>query len=130
MKRLLIVDDEQDHRLVLQDMLQSHDYMCDEANDGIMAAEKLLRYSYDLVVTDCNMPRMDGLQLIDYMSDHPSLRTLPVILVTGVMPCLSARVRGNTNLRAVHTKPYDIKRLLASIAKASHEAACEIPLAG
>ena len=130
MKRVLIVDDEQDHRLVLGALLQSHGYVCDEAEDGIMAIKKLLIESFDLIVTDFNMPRMDGLQLIEYMADHPSLRRLPVILVTSVIPKMNTTNGAKGNMKDVLPKPYDSQKLLAAVAKASNETICEVSLSG
>lgn len=57
MKRILIVDDEQNHRLVLRTMLEGSGYICEEAEYGTVALELLPKLPVDLVVTDLNMPR-------------------------------------------------------------------------
>ena len=71
MKRLLIVDDEADHRLILRTILEGCGYACEEAEDGTAALERLALTSVDLVLTDLNMPRTNGLQLIDQMTQKP-----------------------------------------------------------
>jgi PleD family two-component response regulator len=64
MKLLLIVDDDPDHRLILRTRLEAKGYGCEEAEDGEVALSKLKKDQTALVITELNMPRMNGLQLI------------------------------------------------------------------
>jgi len=82
---VLIVDDSSVMRSVLKKTVQ----MCGfnigellEAGDGVEALEVLKQNWVDLVLTDYNMPRMDGLQLIEEMKQDEVLARIPVVVVT------------------------------------------------
>ena len=66
--RILIVEDNDIHRKILCDALESHGYLVEGASDGLSALEKLEEKSYDFLITDNLMPRMEGLELIDEIS--------------------------------------------------------------
>jgi CheY-like chemotaxis protein len=82
MKRVLIVDDERVFLLSLLEGLKAYSkhFKAEIAEDGVEALEKLAAGSFDLVVTDLRMPRLDGMELLARMSKlHPSI---PVIVMT------------------------------------------------
>jgi two-component system sensor histidine kinase and response regulator WspE len=81
-KRILIVDDSRAVRQLLKMVLQRH-LDCDlvEAEDGQEAYEKLKAETYDVLITDINMPRMNGLSLIGRVRNDLNLR-LPIVIVT------------------------------------------------
>lgn len=62
--RILVVDDEQNYCEVLQMILSAKGYTVRTCNDGIQALEELEKSSYDLVISDLKMPRMDGSELL------------------------------------------------------------------
>ncbi len=130
MKRILIVDDEQDHRLVLRTMLEGRSYFCEEAEDGMAAMEKLASASFDLVLTDLNMPRMNGLELIELMNEHPRYHTTPIILVTSEIPNVKRSFGSQGNPVAILPKPYDWQRLLAAVSTATENSQRLVSLAG
>jgi two-component system chemotaxis response regulator CheY len=82
---VLIVDDSAAIRKILQRMLRQTDLPIRglfEAGDGTQALEVLRRQQIDLVLSDINMPNMDGLQLLSVIKEHPAWRQVPVIMVT------------------------------------------------
>jgi DNA-binding response OmpR family regulator len=81
-KNVLIVDDSRAVRQLLKMVLQRH-VNCNlmEAEDGQDAYEKLKSGSFDLLITDINMPRMNGLSLIGRVRNELSLR-IPIVIVT------------------------------------------------
>jgi DNA-binding response OmpR family regulator len=81
-KNILIVDDSRTVRQLLKMVLQRHvDCNLMEAEDGQDAYEKLKSDTYDLLITDINMPRMNGLSLIGRVRNEMSLR-IPIVIVT------------------------------------------------
>jgi len=78
--RILVVDDSGTQRFMLQSVLSSGDYEILTAVDGVEALELVERDEPDLVVTDLQMPRMDGLQLVREIGQLQ--RSIPVILTT------------------------------------------------
>ena len=78
---ILVVDDEEDIRLMLEDILRVH-YRVLKAADGLEALEQIEAHpdEIDLVMTDLRMPRMDGMELAEKIRrDHPRLG---VIMIT------------------------------------------------
>ncbi|MCU0695281.1 MAG: response regulator [Myxococcaceae bacterium] len=81
-RRVLVVDDSPLTRELLVSLLESVGYEIAEAVDGAEALERLQREAVDLVVTDLEMPRVDGLELTRRLKGHPTLKSLPVVIVT------------------------------------------------
>lgn len=79
MPRVLVVDDEPDLRFVLRRLLESAGYEVDEAMDGMSALDRFREEGADLVITDGDMPRMDGAELISTLREEGGGQ-LPIIL--------------------------------------------------
>lgn len=81
--RFLIVDDFSTMRRIVRNLLKELGYTnADEAEDGAVALQKLKMGNFDFVVTDWNMPNMDGLTLLQTIRATPSLKHLPVLMIT------------------------------------------------
>lgn len=118
MKRLLIVDDNPDHRLILRTMLEAKGYECEEAVDGGMALSKLETERVALVLTDLYMPGMNGLELIDQMERLALLHNTPAILMTSQSMEDMPSEAYKTGARAIISKPYDLRQLLEEVDRA------------
>ena len=81
--RFLIVDDFSTMRRIVRGLLKEMGHLdCDEAEDGAVAVSKLRNGRFDFVVTDINMPNMNGFELLETIRADASLQTLPVLMVT------------------------------------------------
>jgi two-component system, NtrC family, response regulator AtoC len=80
-KRILVVDDEEQNRDLLEAMLESLGYNSELANGGSDALAKLNACT-DLVLLDIMMPRMDGFEVVRRIRNHPEFGDIPVIMVT------------------------------------------------
>ena len=78
-RKILVVDDEQIIRESLSYVLRKEDYHVDEADNGKAAYEKLLETSYDLVITDLEMPEMKGTELLDKIRNL-SVQTASIVV--------------------------------------------------
>jgi len=83
--KFLIVDDFSTMRRIVRNLLKELGYTnADEAEDGAVALQKLesMPSEYNFVVSDWNMPNMDGLVLLQRIRSSPQLKHLPVLMIT------------------------------------------------
>jgi two-component system chemotaxis response regulator CheY len=81
-KRVMTVDDSATVRQVLQMTLEGAGYEVLQAVDGVDALRKLSSESVDMLVTDLNMPNMDGIALIKEVRQDPGNRFMPIVMLT------------------------------------------------
>ncbi len=81
-RRILVVDDSVTVRELERQLLEHHGYRVDTAIDGVDGWNAVRAAHYDLVVTDVDMPRMDGIQLVRHIKDDARLRSIPVVVVS------------------------------------------------
>jgi len=81
--RFLVVDDFSTMRRIVRNLLKELGFTnVDEAEDGAVALQKLQGGGFNFVVTDWNMPNMDGLTLLQTIRADANLKTLPVLMIT------------------------------------------------
>jgi two-component system chemotaxis response regulator CheY len=81
--KFLVVDDFSTMRRIVRNLLKELGYInAEEAEDGAVALQKLKGGGFDFVVTDWNMPNMDGLTLLQSVRADPALKHLPVLMIT------------------------------------------------
>lgn len=79
MKRILVVDDEEQIRSMLTQMLEHEGFEVDTAENGEEGMNLITRHAYDLIITDMIMPIKDGLKLImELVRDYPDQRILAI----------------------------------------------------
>ena len=81
--KFLVVDDFSTMRRIVRNLLKELGYSnVDEAEDGVIGLSKLRSEHFDFVVSDWNMPNMDGLTMLQHIRADPALAKLPVLMVT------------------------------------------------
>ncbi|MHA0913173.1 chemotaxis response regulator CheY [Kosakonia cowanii] len=81
--RFLVVDDFATMRRIVRNLLKDLGFnRVEEAEDGLDALNKLREDAFDFVISDWNMPNMDGLQLLTEIRNDANLKTMPVLMVT------------------------------------------------
>ena len=81
--KFLVVDDFSTMRRIVRNLLKELGFSnVDEAEDGVAALQKLRGDSFDFVVSDWNMPNMDGLTLLQNIRADEALKKIPVLMVT------------------------------------------------
>jgi two-component system chemotaxis response regulator CheY len=113
--RILVVDDDDSIRELLRLHLSSAGYEVDVAADAIAAGYLVLKSPPDLIITDVNMPHMNGFEFVAALKADPALPKMPIIFLTSVE---DGDARGK-ELGAVGyvTKPVRADRLLAIVAQ-------------
>jgi DNA-binding response OmpR family regulator len=87
-------------------------YEVDTAADGVMASELLERNPYDLIITDNQMPRMSGVELLEEL--YSARKFVPAIMATGTMPATELRCQQWFQI-ATLIKPYTLPELLGAV---------------
>ena len=116
-KSILVVDDTRSMRKMVAAVLAGAGYEVAEAEDGVQALELAQSRAFDLIVTDHNMPRMDGVTLVRELRRLPDYDAVALlVLSTEVDPALKQKGReaGATGWMA---KPFDPQRMLDIVAK-------------
>ena len=84
--KFLVVDDFSTMRRIVRNLLKELGFTnVDEAEDGVVALAKLQGGGFDFVVSDWNMPNMDGLTLLQTVRSDPTLKNLPFLMITAAV---------------------------------------------
>lgn len=125
--RFLIVDDFSTMRRIIRSLLKEIGYEnADEAEDGVAALDALRNAAFDFVISDINMPNMNGFELLAQIKGDETLRHLPVLMVT-------AEARKEDIVRAAQegaagyiVKPFTKATLEEKVAKIAHKLAATV----
>ncbi len=82
--RILVVDDSVNTGEIEKRILEAYGYQVDLALDGLNALEQLEKKRYDLIVTDVEMPGMDGFSLTEHLRNMPQYAAIPIVIVTSL----------------------------------------------
>lgn len=106
---VLIVEDDSATRRLYRFLLSNGGYLVLEAEDGVAALEQIASHQCDLVITDMNMPRMDGMELIrNIRRDYPSIH---VILITAFGTPDTQKQALKNGANDYLAKPFDFEEL-------------------
>lgn len=114
--KILVVDDDSSIRRTLTDILQFEQYEVDEASDGVEALVKIKRQTYDVIVMDIKMPKMDGMDAMERIQVLSP--DTPVVMISGhgnIDTAVEAVKKGAFDFIQ---KPPDLNRLLITIRNA------------
>jgi len=118
---ILLVDDDPIVLKLLESILAARGYNYDVAGDGLQAVEKMKRQSFNIVITDINMPNMNGMELLKHIIEHHP-RT-GVIVATGYSKMYSYVDVINAGAIDYLTKPFNGDELLAKLHRVVREQA-------
>ena len=116
-EKVLIVEDEENERTGLAELVSAWGYRAETARDGAEGFEKVSAWSPSIVVTDLKMPRMGGLELLERIADDT--KTIAVIVVTAQGTIDSAVQAMRMGAYDYITKPIDTDRLRTILQNAS-----------
>ena len=113
--RILVVDDNEDNRQILIDLLSGAGYEVLEALTGLDAVAIATREVPDLVLMDIQLPGIDGHEATRRIKSQPALARIPVIAVTSYALAGDARKALDAGCDDYVTKPYSPRALLAKV---------------
>ncbi|MEK6638577.1 MAG: response regulator [Pseudomonadota bacterium] len=118
--KILAVDDSPSMRALLHNALAQKGYIVDQAEDGVAALEWLESNQPHVLITDINMPRMDGFELIEALRQCDRFQDLPIlVLTTESSDEKKARAR-NAGATGWIVKPFDPEKLCAAVRRVTH----------
>jgi two-component system chemotaxis response regulator CheY len=116
--KFLVVDDFSTMRRIVRNLLKELGYTnVDEAEDGAMALAKLRGEQYDFVISDWNMPVMDGLEMLKRIRADASLAKLPVLMVTAEAKKENIIAAAQAGANGYVVKPFTAATLDEKLAK-------------
>ncbi len=113
---ILAVDDEQSFLTLLESLLTSEGYTVTTAEDGVTAINALQSKTFDLVLLDVKMPKVDGIEVLRFIKDN--YMDTPVIMLTGVSEVKIAVECMQLGANSYITRPYSVNELLTVIDRA------------
>jgi two-component system, chemotaxis family, chemotaxis protein CheY len=117
MHSILAVDDSASMRQMVSFTLKNAGYNVVEAVDGQDALEKANARDFDLVLTDQNMPRMDGISLTRKLRDHPKFKSTPILILTTESSDQMKQAGRGAGATGWLVKPFDPAKLIEVIKK-------------
>ena len=121
MTKVLVVDDQHDHRRLLVDTLSDAGYEVIEAKNGSSAIEMARNDLPDIILLDVWMPEMDGFEVLRTLRENPSTQAIPVILLTAMRQRQGARRGWEMGVRHYIEKPFDTEHVKLTIKVALRE---------
>lgn len=116
MPKILVIDDEKSIRKTLREILEYENFKVDEAGDGAEGASMAEKESYDIILCDIKMPKVDGMEALDrILKSRPET---PVVMISGhgtIETAVEAVKKGAFDFIA---KPLDLNRLLVTVRNA------------
>jgi two-component system cell cycle response regulator DivK len=114
-KRILVVEDQEDNRQIIRDMLTFTDYEIMEAESGEQALAAIAIQRPDLILMDIQLPVMDGYEATRRIKADPALRSIPIIAITSYALSGEEQKARAAGCDEYVPKPYSPRQLLAKI---------------
>lgn len=114
-KKILLVEDEERIRKVINIIIRGDDIIIDEAEDGAEALRKISKGKYDLVILDLMIPEIDGFDVLDHIRNDKKTEDLPVIIVSARSEDkdILQGLKGGANYYI--PKPFEPQELISSL---------------
>ena len=114
-KHILVVEDQEDDRQIIRDMLAGTGYAITEAEDGEQALASLAKERPDLILMEIQLPSMDGYETMRRIRTNPALLSIPIIAVTSYAPNEEKQKAQAAGCDDYVPKPYSPRLLLAKV---------------
>jgi len=114
-KRILVIEDQEDNRQIVRDLMTASGYELIEATTGEEGLEAASRERPDLILMDIQLPGIDGYEVTRRIKADPKLRQIPIIAVTSYALSGDDKKAFAAGCDGYVTKPYSPRLLLAKI---------------
>ncbi len=116
-KMVLVVDDCRTTKKIVSLYLNNAGLKTIAAGNGVEAIEKLVTSEVDIIISDLNMPQMDGAGLIEWVRTNPSYRNIPIVILTTENDNIRKSELLNKGATAFLTKPITKDNLIAEVTR-------------
>ncbi len=116
-RTILVVDDSATVRKFVSVSLSMQGFRVVTAEDGMDALEKLPREHVDLIITDLNMPNMDGMELARTLRSNPLYQELPIIILTSLVEKSLKTESEKLGINSFLNKPFSLEKVQYEVAK-------------
>lgn len=116
MSIILVIDDNEDYRANLIEVLTLETHVTLEAENGLIGLQMLHQYSPDLILCDVDMPVMNGIEVLRTVKADPIFAKIPFLIVTGRNDEPALKTSLDLGVEAYLTKPVDTAEFLSTIA--------------
>jgi len=120
-KKVLVVDDSEMVRSIHSFIFKSVGYEVIEAANGYEALEKLYQSEIDLIATDVNMPKMDGIELVRNIRKEDKYKDIPIIIISTESEAKDKQVGFNAGANIYIVKPVKEEHLIMNAKMLLHE---------
>ncbi|MBP7461345.1 MAG: response regulator, partial [Candidatus Delongbacteria bacterium] len=115
--RILIVDDNPDILSLLSDYFQTTGYQVDSASTGYSAFDFIHQFHYELIITDINMPELDGFDIITHIRANEKNKTTPILAISGVTDIGLTHKLSLLGINTYLKKPFSLDELTRSVTR-------------
>ena len=105
---VLLVEDDRDGRMILAEWLERAGYRVDQAHNGLQALERAFDLLPDAILTDLNIPGIDGFELTRRVKNDPRTSAIPVLALTGYEPFQDPSRADRAGCDRIFQKPCDL----------------------
>ena len=123
MAKILLVDDEASIRMALKEILEYESHTVIESPDAVAGLKALSQETFDLVITDIKMPKVDGLEFLQQIKEHG--HEMPVVMITGHGTIDTAVESIKKGAFDFIQKPLDLNRVLVTVRNATQSGQME-----
>jgi CheY-like chemotaxis protein len=123
MTRVLYIEDDEDHRMIVENMLTSRGFTVTTAKDGVEGLEKTKEWQPDIILLDLYLPRLDGFGFLKQCKEEPLTEDIPIVII-------SAWPTGDNRKRVQEAgavgfiaKPFNVDELVEGIREVLPQAA-------
>ena len=120
-KRVLIVDDDVELAQMVKDVLESHHYEVEIANNGLEAIEKTNSFPVDVILLDIRLPIFSGIWFCDAFRKRPKTKAVPIIVISGACDESEIEKAYTVGASAFLKKPFKFDELFKILERLTSE---------
>jgi two-component system cell cycle response regulator DivK len=114
-RRVLVVEDQEDNRAILRDLLAHAGYEVVEVGDGEKALPAAAKHHPDVILMDIQLPLLDGYEATRRIKANPELKAIPIVAVTSYALSGDEQKTRDAGCDAYIAKPYSPRQMLAKV---------------